>query len=146
MKADDGLHPYAFFQFAADPIAATVVSNLRYLVLEIPREGNIRALSLFSNLEELVLDLRPEWIPQAPDSIESDFFEIFKSCPRLRKVVLFLYNNGWPSRFAIRFYRRMGAEEDWELTREDVDDLRRVGLGGPLARRRHRFPAMVCVS
>jgi len=44
----------AFFQFAADPIAATVVSNLRYLVLETVWGRNIHALSLFSSLEELV--------------------------------------------------------------------------------------------
>jgi hypothetical protein len=116
--------------------------NLRYLILETIQGGNIHDLSLFSNLEELVMDLRPGPIPLNPAAIERDFFESSKSCPHLRKAVLFLYS--MRSIFVIRFYERLGAEEDWELMREDVD-LRELG-SEPLARRRRRFPAMVCLS
>jgi hypothetical protein len=134
----------AFFQFAADPIAATVVSNLQYLVLE-TIQGDIRVLSLFSNLEELVMDMRPgqSQVPLDMDAVESDFFQSSKSCPRLRKAVLFFYNR--ESGFVMRFYWRMGAEEDWELVREDVDS-RDDDVRAPLRRRWYRFPAMVCFA
>jgi hypothetical protein len=77
----------AFFDLAADPIAATVVSTLRYLVLETTAVDNARFLPLFSNLEELVMDLHPGPVLQQPNAIESDFFESSKLCPRLRKAV-----------------------------------------------------------
>jgi hypothetical protein len=128
----------AFSRFVADPIAATVVSNLRYLVLETFGVENIRCLSLFGNLEELVMDLRPRPVLQQPNTIESDFFESSKSCPRLRKAVIFFPHRSLSS--IIRFYRRMGAEEPWEITKEDT------GESEPLNRRRRRFPAMVCLS
>jgi hypothetical protein len=133
----------AFFRFAANPIATTVVSNLRYLVLEIVPGGDIRPLSLFTNLEELVIGLNTTLFMPDLETIENDFFESSKSCPRLRKAALSLYNQR--SGLVIRFYRRMGAEEDWELTREDIDK-RKVDERGALTRRRHRFPAMVRVS
>lgn len=38
----------------------------------------------------------------------------------------------------ICFYRRMGAEEHWEITKEDVGKWEPE----PLNRRMHRFPAM----
>jgi hypothetical protein len=56
--------------------------------------------------------------PQNWEVIEKDFFKISKSCPCLQKAVLLLHNGG--SMWAIRFYRRIGVEEDWEITKEDV--------------------------
>jgi len=123
----------AFFQFVADPIAAAVVSNLRYLVLEAFLGEDIHFISLFHNLEELVLDLIPRLNPVDSSAHEGDFFESFKSCPRLRKVVVFFCDP--LSHCVIHFYRRMEAEEDWEIVREDI------GEWEPL-NRRHRFPAM----
>ncbi|KAF9502997.1 hypothetical protein BS47DRAFT_905286 [Hydnum rufescens UP504] len=51
----------AFFPGRGRPHAATVVSNLRYLVLEAFRGGDLRLLSLFCNWKKLVLDLTPGW-------------------------------------------------------------------------------------
>jgi len=80
------------------------------------------------------MDLNPRRVLGEPNAMESEFFESSKSCPHLRKAVIVFPRR--PRYSITRFYRRMGAEEPWEITREDV------GEREPLSRRRHRFPAM----
>ncbi|KAF9519178.1 hypothetical protein BS47DRAFT_1337404 [Hydnum rufescens UP504] len=87
-----------------------------------PTCGGIFMIYHSSVFGELVMDLRPEWIlAQSPGAIESGLLREFQIMPA-------------PSQ------SQAGAEEDWELMREDVD-VRELG-SEPLTRRRRRFPAM----